>query len=145
MEAEVAISRKTILRREQNKPRVEGKPKGLGVKQVSQHREGWTGAEANISTHISERRLVMLVLDPWRYSQGAVQQLCKCQRAQEVIGLVPKAPWKWNIEGRVAWVTKGMVYEGLREDVHPRWWRAIHQSELVTLAPQSKSRLPHRY
>ena len=35
----------------------------------------------------------MLVLNPRRYSQGAVQQLCKCQGAQEMISLVPKAPW----------------------------------------------------
>lgn len=64
----------------------------------------------------------MLVLNPWRYSQGAVQQLCKSQRAQEVIGLVPKAPWKRNIVGRVAWPTKGIVYE--KAQVHPRWSRA---------------------
>lgn len=35
----------------------------------------------------------MLVLDPRGYSQGAIQQLCKCQGAQEVISLVPEAPW----------------------------------------------------
>lgn len=35
----------------------------------------------------------MLVLNPRGYSQGAVQQLCKSQGAQEVIGLVPEAPW----------------------------------------------------
>ena len=37
--------------------------------------------------------VVMLVLNPRRYCQGAVQQLCKCQGAQEMISLVPKAPW----------------------------------------------------
>lgn len=88
----VDITRKTILGREQDKPRVEEKPRGLGVKQISQPGEGWTGAEVSTSTHVGERRLVMLVLNPGRYSQGAVQQLCECQGAQEVIGLVPKAP-----------------------------------------------------
>lgn len=47
---------------------------------------------------VGEGRLVMLVLNPWRYSQGAVQQLCKCQRAQEVISLVPKAPHAGTVE-----------------------------------------------
>lgn len=39
----IAISRKTILGREEDKPRVEEKPRGLGVKQVSKHGEEWTG------------------------------------------------------------------------------------------------------
>lgn len=38
-----AISRKTILGREQDKPGVEVKARGLRVKQVSQHGEGGQG------------------------------------------------------------------------------------------------------
>lgn len=104
----IAISRKTILGREEENPR------GLGVQQA------WgmvDGAKVSRSTHVGERRLVMLVLNPRRYSQGAVQQLCKCQGAQEVISLVPKAPWKWYIVGRAAWGTNG-------KDVHPRLGKA---------------------
>lgn len=39
----VAISRKTILGREQDEPGVEVKARGLRVKQVSQHGEGGQG------------------------------------------------------------------------------------------------------
>ena len=71
------------------------KPRGLGVK-----KQRWTrleksgqGPRSAGGTHIGKGRLVMLVLNPRGYSQGSVQQLCKCQGAQEVISLVPEAPW----------------------------------------------------
>lgn len=66
----------------------------------------------------------MLVFNPRRYSQGAVQQLCKCQGAQEVISLVPKAPWKWYIVGRSGLGPNSMVYKGLSKDVYPRLGKA---------------------
>lgn len=54
----------------------------------------------------------MLILNPRGYSQGAVQQLCKCQGAQEVISLVPKAPWMLYCGKGEAWGNEGMERAG---------------------------------
>jgi hypothetical protein len=83
----------------------------------------------------------MLVFNPWRYSQGAVQQLRKCQGAQEVISLVPKAPWKWYIVGRVAWGLMAWCTKGSAKMCIQDWGRP-RNSELATLAQERKSRLP---
>lgn len=54
----------------------------------------------------------MLILNPRRYSQGAVQQLCKRQGAQEVISLVPKTPWMVYCGKGEAWGIEGMGRAG---------------------------------
>lgn len=78
----------------------------------------------------------MLVLNPWRYSQGAVQQLRKCQGAQEVISLVPKAPWKWYIVARVAWGLMAWCRKGSVKMCIQDWGRP-RNSKLATLAQET--------